>query len=289
MAALLALASAAAYGAADFLGGLATRRGTTVATVVVSQAAGLILLLVVLPFLPRAVLSDAAVGWGALAGLAGGVGVGLLYHGLAIGPMTVVAPTTAVCAVAVPVLAGLAFGERLTSAASSGIATAAVAIVLVGQGASAPDSATESGPGRIGRAVGIAVASGVAIGFFLVALERTPRDGGLWPLAVSRTVSMALFCLFGAATRQRVLLDRDASRIAIPGGVLDMLANVLYMIAVRAGQLSIVATLASLYPASTVLLARTVLGERLTGRQVIGIVLAGAAIVLIVAGSSAMP
>ena len=252
---------------------------------VVSQAAGLILLLVALALLPRAVLSGGAIGWGAIAGLAGGVGVGLLYYGLAIGPMTVVAPTTAVCAVVVPVLAGLAFGERLTIAAGCGIATAAVAIVLVVQGAAAPDASGDSGPAHIGRAVGIAVASGVAIGFFLVALERTPRDGGLWPLAVSRVVSIALFCLFAAATQQRVLLGREASRIAIAGGVLDMLANVLYVIAVRAGQLSIVATLASLYPASTVLLARTVLGERLSGRQVAGIVLAGAAIILIVSGS----
>src|SRR5688572_13902875 len=122
MASILAILSAAAYGAADFLGGMAARRATTVAAVIVSQAAGLLLLGLVLPLLPDAVVQPRDIAWGAVAGLTGGGGVALLYRALAIGPMSIVAPLTAVCAAAVPVTAGLAFGERLTILTAFGIA-----------------------------------------------------------------------------------------------------------------------------------------------------------------------
>ena len=132
--AILALLSSATFGAADFLGGLATRRGSMVAVVVMSQAAGLLLVFAMLPFLPPAAATTRDAAWGAGAGLAGGAGVGLLYHGLATAPMAIVAPVTAVCAVVVPVLVGVASGETLSGRTLAGIALAAVAIVLVGQG-----------------------------------------------------------------------------------------------------------------------------------------------------------
>ena len=112
MFALLALASAACYGAADFLGGLTSKRASTLAIVVVSQLAGLLLLLVTFPFLPVASPDRMDFVWGAVAGLTGGTGVALLYRALAIGVMAVVAPTTAVCAVVIPVLVAIGLGER---------------------------------------------------------------------------------------------------------------------------------------------------------------------------------
>src|SRR5512134_760968 len=102
---LLALGSAVLYGAGDFTGGLTTRRASTIPVVIFSQASGLVLLALLIPLLPAASPTRADLLWGATAGLAGGVGVALLYHALAIGTMSVVAPTTAVCAVAIPVLA----------------------------------------------------------------------------------------------------------------------------------------------------------------------------------------
>src|SRR5678816_672552 len=110
-AAVLALLSAVLYGAADFVGGLTSRRASTMAVVFASQLAGAIVLLVILPFLPSASVLASDVVWGAAAGIAGGIGVALLYRGLAIGTMSVVAPTTAVCAVAVPVAVSIALGE----------------------------------------------------------------------------------------------------------------------------------------------------------------------------------
>jgi uncharacterized membrane protein len=287
MISLLALLAAAVYGAADFLGGTVARRATTLAAVVATQGAGLVLLLLGTPLMLDATVTTADVGYGALAGLTGSVGVGLLYRGLAMGPMSVVAPITAVCAVVVPLIAGLMFGEQLTAAAALGVALAIVAVVLLGQ--ESPGNSPAHAPPRsathLAQAVRIALASGVAIGGFFICLARTEAPAGLWPLAVSRTVSVATF-LTVALTRQIPWkIPAAALAPAVACGALDMVANGLYLAAVRQGQLSLVATLASLYPASTVLLARVVLGERLGRWQIVGVVTAVAAIVLIVANS----
>lgn len=287
MTSLLALLAAAVYGAADFLGGTVAKRATTLAAVVATQGAGLVLLLVGTPLMLNATVTPNDVLFGALAGLTGSVGVALLYRGLAMGPMSVVAPITAVCAVVIPLIAGLMFGEQLTPLAALGVATAIAAVVLLGQDEGPHASSTE--PPRtaahVAQAVRIALASGVAIGGFFVCLGRTATPAGLWPLAISRTVSVTVFMTVALATRQTWKIPAAALPAAIACGGLDMIANGLYLAAVRQGQLSLVATLASLYPASTVLLARVVLGERLGRWQMVGVVAAGAAIVLIVANS----
>src|SRR4051812_33886746 len=133
MAYLLALGSAILYGAADFTGGLTTRRAGTIPVVVLSQASGLLLLAFILPLLPHASPSRADLVWGAAAGLAGGIGVALLYRALAVGVMAVVAPTTAVCAVTIPVLVSVLLGERPVPLAVVGIVLGIVSIVLVSQ------------------------------------------------------------------------------------------------------------------------------------------------------------
>ncbi|PYQ34189.1 MAG: EamA family transporter [Acidobacteria bacterium] len=276
---VLAVLASVAYGAADFLGGLATKRGSTVfSAVVCSQATGLVLLLLALPFLPPATPTAADLAWGAASGLAGGIGLALLYRGLAVGVMSVVAPVTAVCAVVIPVVVGLALGERPTGLAVLGVALALLAIVLI----SRSGQVEESPSARSG--VAIAIVSGIAIGIFLVCLQRTGRSAGLWPLVPARVVSVSFFAVAGLLARQKLLPRSESRPIVIGGGALDMLANVLYLLAVRQGPLSIVATLTSLYPASTILLARVVLRERLRLVQQAGVACAALAIVLIVSG-----
>jgi drug/metabolite transporter (DMT)-like permease len=271
---LLAIASAALYGAADFLGGLASRRASTITVVVWSQASGLVMLLLVLPLLPDASPSRSDFLWGAIAGIAGSIGVGLLYRALAIGTMAVVAPTTAVCAVVIPVMAGVLAGERLAALTMAGMALAVIAIVLVSQ---------ERRTTQVARkGMGIAFLSGVAIGFFFLALARTSAAAGMWPLVASRALSLVLFGAIGLATGQSLRLVSPVSKVAVGSGVVDMAANALYLAATRYGALSVVVTLASLYPASTVLLARVLLHERLSALQVSGVACALAAIVLIV-------
>ena len=285
MASLMAILSAAAYGAADFLGGMAAKRATTLGSVIVTQGVGLVLLALVLPVLPDAIVTRVDLAWGAGAGLAGGGGVALLYRALAIGPMSVVAPLTAVCAAAIPVALGLALGDQLSFLTTAGIALAAVAIVLVGQERRSRDSAARAGQGIAAQGVRLAIAAGIAVGLFFVCLERTGAASGLWPLVPARIVSIALFTAIALATARPVLVPRRVMPIAVGGGGLDMLANAFYLVAVQQGQLSVVATLASVYPASTIVLARIILDERWSRLQALGIVAAVAATVMIVAGT----
>jgi drug/metabolite transporter (DMT)-like permease len=192
----------------------------------------------------------------------------------------VVAPVTAVCAVAVPVAIAVLLGERLARPEGIGIALAMLAIVLVSQQGS---SGMERGsaPKRL-SGIGLALAAGVAIGFFFLALAKTTADAGLWPLVAARLVSVAFFGVVAVIARRSLRLDRNVALIVTIGGVLDMLANLLYLLAVRQGPLTLAVTLSSLYPTSTVMLARVFLHERLAARQWVGVVLALVAIVMIV-------
>jgi len=282
---LLAIGSAVLYGAADFTGGLTTRRASTIPVVLLSQAAGLIMLALIMPVLPHASPTRADVLWGAAAGLTGGVGVALLYHALATGTMAVVAPTTAVCAVAIPVLVSVLLGERPMPVAVAGIALGMVSIVLVSQQQGGAPGAAEPGLPRSRQSgVGTALASGIAIGLFLLSFAQAGPGAGMWPLLVARTVSTTLFAIMAIAGGRSLRMPAQVTALVIFAGVMDMLANALYLLATRQGPLSIVVTLSSLYPASTVLLARIVLGERLRPWQVTGVGCALAAVVLIVSG-----
>lgn len=303
---LLALLSAACYGAADFFGGLASKHAATVAVVAVSQASGLIVLAALTTVLPQSAPASVDLWWGLAAGMTGSVGVALLYRALAIGTMAVVAPTTAVCAVIIPVVAALLGGERPGARTLLGILIALVAIVLVSRTptTSTPNSqqaspsaqragsdpsvgswelAVERSPSRPTVPPGLALAmlSGVAIGFFFLALARTGAQAGLWPLAIARVASLMLFVPF-ALRGGRLRMSRRIFAIATGGGILDMLANAFYLIAVRGGPLTAVVTLSSLYPAGTVVLARVVLHERLGAVQLAGVAAALLAVVLIV-------
>lgn len=296
---LLALSSAFLYGAADFLGGFTSKRAETIAVVLISQCSGFIILALLVPLLPAVAPTGRDMMWGAAAGICGSVGVALLYRGLAIGTMAIIAPTTAVCAVILPVAVAAAMGERLSALAMSGIGLALVAIVLVGQesrGADGADGAEDAeGATPVARhpsvrrllpaGLGLALLSGIAIGGFFLSLARASADAGLWPLLVARGSSVALFGAIVMMRGRSIRMPMSAAAMALSGGVLDMLANTLYLIATWSGALSIVVTLAALYPASTVLLARLLLRERLNRVQIGGVIAALVAVLMIVGGS----
>jgi drug/metabolite transporter (DMT)-like permease len=280
---LLALGSAILYGSADFFGGLTARRANTIATVFVSQTVGLVILLLVLPFLPAATVSSRDWVWGFVAGFSGGIGVALLYRALAIGKMAVVAPTTAVIAAMIPVIFAFVLGERLRLLTWGGIALALLAIALVSRPAPQGDSEPARSNSRmLPPGFALAMLSGIAVGIFFLSLARTTMAAGMWPLIAARIASIALFGSIALATGRTLRMSAPATVTAVTGGALDMAANALYMIAARIGPLSIVVTLASLYPASTVVLARVVLGERLSFVQISGIICALAAVLIIV-------
>ncbi len=255
--------------------------------VALGQAAGLGALLAILAVMPSATVSTPDLVWGAAAGVFGGGGVGLLYRALAVGTMSVVAPTTAVCAVVVPVLAGILMGETPGTQALAGIVLAVMSIVLVSQqpdaqtaGSSPSTRSLQQRPGTAG--LGTALGSGLLIGLFFLALARTGPAAGLWPLLAARSTSVAVFGAAMVVTGRSWRTGGTTTLFIVAGGVLDMLANALYLLATHGGPQASVVTLASLYPASTVLLARVVLGEQIGHVQAAGIVVALVAVALIV-------
>lgn len=289
MAIFLALAAAATYGGADFLGGLVTRKVPVVSVVLLSQLAGGLLLVFLFPFADSGPLDPEAVSWGAASGVAGAFGVVLLYRGLARGRMSVVAPITAVEAASVPVIFGLVTGERPTSPALVGVVLALIAVALVAMSPD-PDRAAKddetAGTGLFPLAPGVAEAMGAGLmfGAFFILLKQGGASSGLWPLFGARISSFAIIATAALVRRPSFRTDRNTA-IGIAGsGVLDLTANLLYLLASRRGLLSLVAVLTSMYPASTVLLARVVLGERLTVLQTIGLGMAATGIVLIATG-----
>jgi drug/metabolite transporter (DMT)-like permease len=274
VAALVALFSAATYGVGDFCGGLAARKIPATTVLLWSHLLGLTLLLLSTLF----VAGDAEAGdlvIGALGGLAGAAGVGLLYKGLAVGPMSVVAPITALLSAAVPVIAGYVEGERPGATAVAGMALAFVAIVLVsaeGGGTLRPSDM---------RSVLYALGAGLGFGFFFVFLSHTGEDAGMWPLVAARGASVVVVgsvALLGFIPRTPPI--PGTRELTAGAGALDALANVLYLVAVRQGLLSVVTVLAALYPVSTVVLAHVVLHERFAKVQVAGMALALPAVVL---------
>lgn len=286
MAAVLALLSAAGYGAGDFLGGLAARRLPPAAVVLRSNFIGLLGLLAVTPFLATADVAARDLVIGAGGGLAGCFGVVLLYRGLARGVMSVVAPITAVLTALVPVAVGLATGERPSVVALVGVPLALVAIALL---AREPGDAHERSHGMTANDLVLALGAGLGFGIFYVALDATGDDAGLWPVVAARVASVVVLTTLTLVTPSARAGDRaripPAPLLLLGCGVLDAAGNALFLLATQRGLLTLVAVLGSLYPASTLLLARLVLGERLAVAQRGGVVLAGAAVVLVSAGA----
>jgi drug/metabolite transporter (DMT)-like permease len=294
-----ALPSAVTYGVADFAGGLAARRAPLLVVTVVAQAAGLLSLLLTVG-LVAGEPSRAALGFGVIAGLVGVSGLLLYLKALAVGPMGVVAPLSAVISAGLPLVAGLLGGERLGPVAVLAVAVALAAILLATKG-TRNDRAASTG-------VVLGLAAGLGFGMFFVAVDAAPDESGLWPLLAGRVASVVL--LTGLVLRHHLPLPtrtRAVSLAPVPGesgvstrragrpgtrgpwvlmvvsGVFDTLANVLFLVSTRQGDLGVSAVVVSLYPVVVVLLARVVLGERLTPTQLLSAALALTASALLAA------
>jgi len=276
LAIVVGLASALTYGVADFFGGLAAKR---TAAVVVTALAAVVGLLVMLPFaiLVPARASTEAFLWGGISGITGAAAIFLLYAALAIGPMSILSPLTAVLSALVPMTWGLVGGERLPWWGYLALGGVLVAIVLVGfvpeKGAVRPRP----------RGILYAVGSGVLIGAFFILVDLAPDDSGLYPLLGNRGVSGAILFVVVAVLVLRA--RRRGAGAAFPGlrrawpvivacGVADAAANVLILVGLRMGDLTVMSVLAALYPAGTIALAALVLRERIAPVQWVGLGLA---------------
>lgn len=272
---LLALGSALTFGVADFLGGLASRRTAAWSVVVGSQFAGLTLLLIVLPVLPPATVTGADLAWGAAAGVAGAAGLTQFFRALAGGNMSVTAPIAAMITGAVPVVAGVAMGERPALLAWFGIALALPAIGLISR--EHPELERRTPPDMVLAAV----LAGLGFGAFYVLIDRTGDGAGIQPLISARVASVLLVGAIGLASHRLVAVRGQLVGMIAVSGVLDMTANVLFLYSVREGLLALGSVISAMYPASTLMLAGALLGERLRAVQVAGLALAATAVALV--------
>ncbi|WP_235733973.1 EamA family transporter [Mycolicibacterium austroafricanum] len=261
------------------MGGIASRRVAALRVVVVSYPVALVLLvLVAIPMGGQ--LSAAAVVWGALAGLVQAFGVWWFYAALGSGPISVVSPLTAVLVAGIPVLAGVAFGERPSALAGVGVVLALVAVVLVSRGATDEDPRPHRFTAKVAW---LTVGSGVAFGMNFVILHQVPPEAKLWPLVLGRLVAAAVV-LFAALVTANLVFERGVPlRLAVLAGALDTVANVATLLALQSSMLSLAGVLIALYPAATVVLAIVVLRERVTRWQALGMVLALGSVAMIAA------
>ncbi|MER5823333.1 DMT family transporter [Streptomyces mirabilis] len=271
---ILALGSSLAYGCADFLGGLGARKAHVLRTVMIAAPASLAVELLLWPFL-GASFSAGALGWGAASGIASAAAFALLYRTLAIGPMNVLSPVTALVSAVLPVAVGLLQGEHLGAAGLVGLPLALVAVILV----SAGHGAGSARPSR--TALLSAFGAGGAIALQLVFLHQAPSDTGVAPLIIGRAVSSAVILAAAGLMYRRLGSERPAYAMSTAAGVLDSMANLLFLLAARSGDLTVVAVITALYPAGTVLLARSVLAERIRRGQLVGLGTAAVAVSLL--------
>jgi uncharacterized membrane protein len=271
---ILSLVSALSYGVSDFLGGIIAKRTSPWQVAVVGQtSSGVVMAVVAVAVGGSPGTADWA--YGALAGLGGGVGVAFLYRGLSGGRMSVVAPLSAIGTALVPVVLGLAQGDRPSTLAVTGVLLAFPAIFLISRVAD-----DDTGP-RDGVLDGII--AGLGFGVLFAGLSQVGDGAGLYPVVGAQASSVVGVVLAAIASRQAwVPRDRAAWRAAVMGP-LGATAQGSFLLATQHGLLSLVAVISSLYPAATVLLAAVFLHERVRRQQGIGLLLALVAVTLVAA------
>jgi drug/metabolite transporter (DMT)-like permease len=266
------LVSAVTWGAGDFSGGMAVKRTNPYGAVIAAHAISLTLLLAlgIVTGEPVPPLTDWL--WGGAAGISGGIGLALLYSALASGQMSIAAPVSALVAAAMPVLVG-AFSEGLPGwgiLIGFGLALAAVWLISGGVG-------LKLQPEKLR----LPIIAGVCFGAFFIFIHEGSNQSILWPLVATRIASITSLLIYSVVTRQPWIPTRESWIPIIMSSLLDSAGNAFYAVSARMGRMDVAAVLGSLYPGSTVLLAWFILKERVSPLQMIGILVAFVAIVLI--------
>ncbi|HKI93455.1 MAG TPA: DMT family transporter [Gaiellaceae bacterium] len=278
IAVLLALTASVAWGFADFGAGIGSRRLRVPVVLAVSQTAGLVLVGTLVAASGRPLPSAAQLGWGAFAGAVGLVGVASFYRALAVGAMGIVGPISAT-SVVVPVTYGLVRGERPSLLQGVGVALSFAGVV----GASL-ERTPELGTRRIGTGVGLALLAALGFGGSLLGLSRAAPGGVLWATLSMRAVAVPVVVAMALLVRPGRLRAGRGLALLVAVGCCDTGATILYGLATTRGLLSVDAVLASLYPVVLVVLARTLLAERIARPQLAGVGIALAGVALISAG-----
>ncbi len=284
MAIFLSLLTAAVFGIGDFCGGLAAQRARVVQVVAGSHLVGAVgAVIASLLLAERFDTGDVLLGM--IGGAFGVVGVVLLYRRLAVGPMSVVAPLTAITSAAVPAIWGIGRGEQLSGLGWLGIGLALLAVLLVSMTKDDPDSAA---PVTV-QVVAESLLAGVGFGALFVLFDATSEASAPWPVAGARIFTASIlvaFIVVGSMRSGEPILPTGRSAFALIAavGIFDTFSNITFIYAANAGQLSVVGVLSALYPISTVILARVILGERMTRVQGVGFLAAMVGTELLVIG-----
>lgn len=279
---ILALGAAAAYGLSDFIGGVASRRGSAWPVALLSGVGGLGgALALMLGYDGSPTAADLA--WGALSGVGSGVGTVFLYRGFAAGRMSVVAPVSAVGAAVLPVAVALALGERPEVLVWLGVVLALPGIWLVARvpdaGATAGTDGTDGTAGLLDGAL-----AGIGFGLLFVAMGQVPDTAGYGPLVSAQAAALALVALGAVLVREPLLPTARVQWWGLAAGLLASAAVLLFLLSSQTGLLTVAAVLTSLYPAFTIVLAAVFLREHVYGAQGAGLALCGTAVALIAAG-----
>jgi drug/metabolite transporter (DMT)-like permease len=273
----LGFASAVAWGFADFLGGLKSRTLQLLTVLFLSQAAGLVAVAVWAAARGEGPPAE-VIPWAVSNGIAGSVGLAAFYRGLAVGAMGVVAPISA-SAAAIPVAVGVIGGER-----PAALQIAGIAVAIAGVAAASYEPPAEERGARTATGVGYALVAAVGFGIFFVGLDEGSNHDLVWTLVIGRSLSTGMLAVAALAARPSFEMSGRDLNAVLAVGVLDMGANALFAAGSTLGLVSVVAVLGSLYPVTTLVLARFLLGERLHRIQRAGALAALAGVALISAG-----
>jgi drug/metabolite transporter (DMT)-like permease len=281
MSIFLSALSALLYGCGDFAGGFASRKERLLPVMIVSQTAGLAFALAIMPALGLSLPGPSVLSIGALGGLGGAFGLFMLYRGLSKTPVAVVSPTSALMSAIIPLAFGLIFGERPSPLAVAGAALCLPAIFFLSW-----EKRVAGGLGAGGTLPGLlhGLGAGIGFGFFFIMMSKAGEGNDLWPLIAARLCSIGMFLAVAAARREPIRVERKNIAIVAAAGVLDMGANIAFLLASRLGLLMLASAVTSLYPAPTVLLARMFMGQKLGPARLVGIALAIAGTALIASG-----
>jgi len=295
---LLSLAAAAGYGGSDFAAGLATRRASVIRVTLLATAVSLAVMGLALALTGAGPPAPRAVAWGSAAGLAGVTGALALYLGFRHAAFSVAGPLSAVGAAGFSVLAGLLLGERPTALALIGIALALPAIAGVSASARAPSgeeaAAPSPSPGqpavtrrrRVPAGVSYGLVAGACFALLFIGLDEAGSGSGLWPVFGGQAAALVAVGCLAAFTGDVRLPGARGGRLAALAGLTGAPGTILYFIATHHGLLAVAAVITSLYPAVTIMLARVMLGERLTVIRLAGLSLAAASVALIAVGGA---
>ncbi len=280
LAVALAVASSVAWGLADFVGGLKSRRFAVAAVLVVSQGAGLVLIAAIVAARGESPPPGDFALYAAISAIAGIAGLAALYRGLAVGVMSVVAPLSATAA-AIPVTVGIATGDR-----PSALQVAGIGLAICGAVFAAREPRSDSGDAHAGITAGAGLGLLAAVGFgsFFLAMDKASDGDVFWAIFVNRVTGVGLLVLAVLALRASIPPEPRELAALASIGLLDITANTLYGFASTEGLVSVVAVVSSLYPLVTIALARVVLHERIARAQQLGVAVALGGVVLITAG-----